>query len=175
MSKYKPRKGVAPEQLELAQIEPVVHTLHETLKWFKQAVPKPTDQQLQVQLGVHLEEVSEMLEALFPVVIDEAVQENVALAIRYLTILGNTFKQSPEPQMYINSVNSDELLDSLADQFVTVTGSAYMAGYDFIGACNEVNRSNYSKFENGTPVFKEGGKIAKGKNYSPPNLTPFIP
>jgi predicted HAD superfamily Cof-like phosphohydrolase len=67
-----------------------------------------------------------------------------------------------------------ELLDSLADQIVTAIGVAHMFGFDISGALAEVNRSNFSKFEDGKPVFDANGKITKGKNYTPPELTPYI-
>ena len=35
-------------------------------------------------------------------------------------------------------------------------------------------RSNNSKFENGKPIFNEQGKIMKGKDYSEPDLAPFV-
>lgn len=49
-----------------------------------------------------------------------------------------------------------------------------MMGFDMVGALKEVNASNYSKFENGKPVFNEQGKIAKGKDYFKPNLTTYL-
>jgi hypothetical protein len=49
-----------------------------------------------------------------------------------------------------------------------------MLDMDVLGALEEVNRSNFSKFENGKAVFDENGKITKGKNYSKPNLKPFV-
>ena len=41
-------------------------------------------------------------------------------------------------------------------------------------AFEEVHRSNMSKLENGKAVFREDGKILKGKNYFRPNLKQFI-
>lgn len=38
----------------------------------------------------------------------------------------------------------------------------------------EVDRSNWSKFVDGKPVFNEQGKIAKPESYSPPNLVEFV-
>lgn len=66
------------------------------------------------------------------------------------------------------------LLDSLADQIVTATGVGTFLGMNVPGALAEVNRSNYSKFEDGEPVFNENKKVMKGKNYTPPDLTPYI-
>ena len=44
----------------------------------------------------------------------------------------------------------------------------------FIEAFKEVHRSNMSKLENGKAIFREDGKILKGKNYFRPNLKPFV-
>lgn len=43
-----------------------------------------------------------------------------------------------------------------------------------IEAFEEVHRSNMSKLENGKAIFREDGKILKGKNYFRPNLKQFI-
>lgn len=66
------------------------------------------------------------------------------------------------------------LLDSLADQIVTATGVGTFLGMNVPGALAEVNRSNYSKFEDGEPVFNENKKVMKGKDYTPPDLSSFI-
>ena len=44
----------------------------------------------------------------------------------------------------------------------------------FIEAFKEVHRSNMSKLENGKAIFREDGKILKGKNYFRPNLENFF-
>ena len=44
----------------------------------------------------------------------------------------------------------------------------------FVKAFEEVHRSNMSKLENGKAIFREDGKILKGKNYFGPNLKQFI-
>lgn len=44
----------------------------------------------------------------------------------------------------------------------------------FVEAFEEVHRSNMSKLENGKAIFREDGKILKGKNYFRPNLKKFI-
>ena len=44
----------------------------------------------------------------------------------------------------------------------------------FVEAFKEVQRSNMSKLENGKAIFREDGKILKGKNYFGPNLKKFI-
>ena len=35
-------------------------------------------------------------------------------------------------------------------------------------------KTYFSKFEDGKPVFDANGKITKGKNYTPPDLTSYI-
>lgn len=44
----------------------------------------------------------------------------------------------------------------------------------FVRAFEEVHRSNMSKLENGKAIFREDGKILKGKNYFRPNLKQFV-
>ena len=141
--------------------------LAKTKKWFEQAIPEPTDGQKCIQIGCHYEEVAEMMEALA----DDAIGLE-------LDRVSNQYKMEFEEHLsFIENLSEDEkisLLDSLADQIVTAVGVAHMFGMDILGALAEVNRSNFSKFENGKPVFDANGKITKGKGYTPPNLTPYI-
>lgn len=127
--------------------------------WFKKAVPEPTDRNRAIQYGVHLEEINEMFSA-----------EN-GEASSELTEWSKEYKTG---QHKLTIQDDKEFLDSLCDQIVTAIGVAYMMGYDIRGALQEVNRSNWSKFVNGEPVFDENGKIKKGENYSPPDLSKFI-
>ena len=49
-----------------------------------------------------------------------------------------------------------------------------MLGYDMDAAIDEVDRSNWSKFdEDGKPIFNENGKVMKGPNYTKPKLKPM--
>ena len=127
--------------------------------WFKRAVPEPTDKNRAVQYGVHIEEINEMF-----------VAENGAASYE-LTEWANEYKTG---QHKLTIENKEEFLDSLCDQIVTAVGVAYMNGFDIVGALQEVNRSNWSKFVNGEPVFDENGKIKKGPDYSPPDLSKFV-
>jgi len=127
--------------------------------WFKKAVPEPTDKNRAVQYGVHLEEINEMLAS-----IDAAQNEDILSVSEYFKKYSNN----------LTPINEEDFLDSLCDQIVTAVGVAYMMGYDIRGALAEVNRSNWSKFENGEPIFDENGKIKKGPNYSPPDLKAYL-
>lgn len=136
------------------------------LDWFKEAKPEPTAKDVAVQIGCHFEEVSEMCEALYINETDIVLQDEA-----------NWFKSRKATNTTVQMVqdfNKQELLDSLCDQVVTAIGVGYMMGFDIIGALNEVNNSNWSKFENGKAIFDENGKIKKGVNYFKPDLTKFI-
>lgn len=131
--------------------------------WFELAVPTPTDKNRAVQLGVHFEEVGEMLQTLpthHPCLRDD------------LADVANGYKKRHE----VNGEDVDriELLDALCDQIVTAVGVAHMFGMDIEGALAEVNRSNWSKFADGKPTFDANGKIAKPPSYSKPDLTLFV-
>jgi predicted HAD superfamily Cof-like phosphohydrolase len=40
---------------------------------------------------------------------------------------------------------------------------------------DRVHKSNMSKLdENGQPIYREDGKVLKGPNYKPPNLTDLL-
>jgi predicted HAD superfamily Cof-like phosphohydrolase len=84
------------------------------------------------------------------------------------------FKKNLELSIDHKLIDRKALLDSLCDQIVTAVGVAHMFGMDISGALSEVNRSNWSKFVEGKPVFNEHGKIAKGPNYTPPDLARFV-
>lgn len=141
-----------------------------TNNWFKEAVPvsKITRQSQTVQVGCHLEEVVEMLQE-FEV---PGFETDVQNAKHFLHVLAEIMKKNPEA--FIRVTNRKAFLDACADQLVTATGSAYMQGMNIVGALDEVNRSNYSKFVDGKAVFNEHGKIAKGPNYTKPDLSPFV-
>lgn len=145
-------------------------TLLDTLTWFKKARPDVTDQDRASQLGVHLEEVVEMLDSLGG---DGAALPALFAARRLLNDLAEKVKNGT---FVLRVLDKDLFLDSLCDQNVTGAGVAYTHGFDFHGAMNEVNRSNFSKFdEAGNPIRNEHGKIMKGSLYSKANLSPYLP
>ncbi|MFC0323931.1 nucleoside triphosphate pyrophosphohydrolase family protein [Gallibacterium melopsittaci] len=107
--------------------------LQRTLDWFKEAKPHPELKDLSVQIGCHFEEVVEMLDAL-----------GHSEMAHNLEILANSYKQNKQVERLTQLTHEHkvEVLDSLADQVVTATGVAYMAGFDFSSAFAEVNDSN---------------------------------
>ena len=137
--------------------------IHNIKEWFKAAKPNPSTADVCVQIGCHYEEVSEMSAALCD---DDVAHELAATALAY--------KMNRSGYIGAGADTRVELLDALCDQIVTAVGVAYMMGMDIEGALAEVNRSNWSKFEGGVPVFNEHGKIAKGVEYTPPELSDYI-
>lgn len=137
------------------------NTITNIKAWFVEAIPEPTDKNRAVQIGCHLEEVDEMQEAVVGKVDDNSLRE-----------LAEYFKKRC-PGITPQGVDRQELLDALCDQIVTAVGVAHMFSMDIESALTEVNRSNWSKFVDGKPVFNEHGKIAKGPNYTEPDIAGF--
>lgn len=70
-----------------------------------------------------------------------------------------------------------EVLDALVDMQYILLGTVKQWGFQdvFCEAFKEVHRSNMSKLdEKGQAIIREDGKILKGPNYFPPNLSQFI-
>ncbi len=135
--------------------------------WHKRARPEPDEKAFNVQLGCHLEEIVEMLTSL------EATATKGEFLLWKVTYDLNTLAtELKQGKVTIKLRDRREFLDSLADQVVTSIGAGYCAGMKVPEAIEEVNRSNWSKFdqETGLPIFNEHGKILKGSAYSPPDL-----
>ena len=135
--------------------------IKEITQWLAQAVPTPTPKNMSIQIGVHFEEVAEMMHAL-------GMQSH---EVMFMNEIANAFKEN---RYGLHSVDRKELLDALCDQVVTATGVAHMYALDIEGGLGEVNRSNWSKFVDGKPLFDENGKIKKGPLYSKPDLSSFL-
>ena len=140
--------------------------IHSIKEWFKAAKPNPSTADACVQIGCHYEEVSEMSSVLY----DDVEHALMHTALKYKMKYSGYIRAVEE----LSADERVELLDALCDQVVTAVGVAYMMGMDIEGALAEANRSNWSKFEGGVPVFNEHGKIAKGVEYTPPELSDYI-
>lgn len=146
--------------------------LDKTLAWFETALPHPTDKNRHTQLGVHFEEVGEMLEA-----ISSKETETIYLLVEAqeaLKKLSAHLKQK-ERVIFIKPEAQVDFLDSICDQMVTLTGTAYTFHLNILGGLEEVNSSNWSKFVDGKPIFNENMKIQKGPAYFKANLSRFVP
>ena len=131
--------------------------------WHKRARPKPTVEDFNVQLGCHIEEIVEMLSVVNTTQNDTLVRARAALGW-----LADGLKKG---LVKAEITDRKEFLDSIADQIVTGVGCGHCAGMKTTQAVAAVNSSNWSKFDkNGQPIFNDHGKIAKGPDYTPPNL-----
>lgn len=146
-----------------------INPLCDTHEWFVRAVPKPTEKNLCVQVGVHLEEVNEFMYEMQTN--DMQLLARIARAKESMQELSDYLKTQAANLAF---TNREATLDSICDQLVTATGVAWMLGMDPVGGLAEVNRSNWSKFDNGLPIFSEHGKIVKGPSYTKPDLNPFV-
>jgi predicted HAD superfamily Cof-like phosphohydrolase len=162
----------------MSKTDPYQHPncLSNTKAWFDRARPmgEITSKDFRSQLGVHFEEVAEMIKEVGTD--DQETAQLLLGAHRAVHKLAEHLKKSNEQVAFIEPGKELNFLDSICDQLVTVTGVAHTCDYDVIGALNEVNRSNFSKFDgDGNPIYDpQTRKVMKGPNYSKPDLTPFI-
>jgi len=131
--------------------------------WHKRARPEPTERDLDVQIGCHIEEFIEMMDSL-----NINANSDLARALDDLEEFADSLKAGDKT---VSSIDREPLLDSLADQIVTAVGVGVCAKMDMNAAVTEVNESNWSKFNyKGYPEFDEHGKIKKGEHYRKPDL-----
>lgn len=145
--------------------------------WFKTAKPEPVTgfptKWINTQLGAHFEEVAEMVKV-FKDQDSDLDLADLAFKAHSLLVQMSQHLYESDDKINLNQEDKVELLDSLADQVVTATGVSYFSKFKFDEALTEVNKSNYSKFENGKPVLNENGKIIKGKDYFKPELKDYV-
>ena len=144
-------------------------TIKEIKNWFEQAIPTPSEDTQRIQFAVHAEEMAEAFDGLCS---DTAFGQESANACK--DALNHLSTMMKEKNISLVVTDRDCLLDAMCDVIVTAVGVSHMYGFDIVGALNEVSRSNNSKFVDGKPVFNEQGKIVKGKDYTKPNLKPFL-
>lgn len=132
--------------------------------WFKAAVPNPTPKYNQVELGFLFKHLDRAMKAhtLF-------VSKDCRWSV--MSYLGKKTPSEISTELMENGndircTDKHLLAKSLAKIIFASYGLAYMNSIDIEGALNEVNRSNWSKFVDGKPVFDENGKIKKGDGYT---------
>lgn len=161
-------------------VDPLTNSIETIRDWFETAKPNETlsVRDVQVQTGVHFEEVHEMLQEISGLTPETDVL--LAKAKQAMHDLANHFKESQEVIFIVEEGNHIRYLDSLCDQVVTATGTAHYMQYLIVPAVEEVARSNESKFivdeETGKRVAirDANGKIAKGPNYFKADLSKFV-
>ena len=67
------------------------------------------------------------------------------------------------------------VLKEICDLVYVLVGFCRAYGWDFDAAFAEVHRSNMSKLgPDGKPIYREDGKVLKGPNYSPADVSPCL-
>ena len=137
-----------------------------TDKWFAIVLENdaPGTDRFPVQLGCHLEEVVEMLVELE---LESKLIQEVANAAASLTKVADALKTA---KVEVGTKNEAAFCDSLLDQLVTGTGLLKMRGGNVAESVARVDVANFTKFVDGKPLYKEGGKIAKGPNFWNPEF-----
>ena len=143
-------------------------SLEKTKQWFEQAIPEPKVEDCCIQIGCAYEETLELA---------RTMGETEEL-ITPLEFVSDRYKHKSSLYLaYLSEMSKEEkvqMLDDIVDEIVTRIGVGHCMGFDILGALEEINRSNFSKFEDGKPVFDVNGKITKGKNYVKPSLEKFV-
>lgn len=149
------------------------HTdIDKTYQWFREVYPDASNKNLHTQLGVHFEEIAEMMKTINSNGNNIQTLSLLAAVWHATHNLAEHLKKNGDVIWITNRV---EYLDSLCDQIVTAVGCGHHAHMNVTGAFAEVNRSNFSKFDdNGKAVLDENLKVAKSSNYRRADLTPFI-
>ena len=94
------------------------------------------------------------------------------------TLIVEEFKEflDAENQLLLDfKQNSADCLKELADLVYVCFQYAENLGWDLDEALDRVHESNMTKLgADGQPIRREDGKVLKGPNYQPPNLTDLV-
>ena len=137
-----------------------------TDEWFATVLANdaPGTDRFPIQMGCHLEEIVEMLVELE---LEDELRQEVETAVASLTKVANALKTG---QVEVGTKNEVAFTDSVLDQRVTGTGLLKMQGVDVAETVARVDVANFTKFVDGKPLYKEGGKIAKGPDFWNPEF-----
>ena len=153
-------------QFKFSELVEIVHSITgvciSTDEWFAVVLVNdaPGTDRFPVQLGCHLEEVVEMLQEIY--IADSDANSALEEACIELTKAAEALKSGRQE---VAVGNSEAFEDSLLDQLVTGTGLLKMRGANVAESVARVDVANFTKFVDGKPVYKEGGKVGKGPNF----------
>ena len=84
----------------------------------------------------------------------------------FLESTGTLYRSSPKCHA--------ECLKELSDLVYVCYQYAANMDWDLEEALYRVHQSNMSKLENGHPIYRDDGKVLKGRNYQPPTLDDLV-
>lgn len=138
----------------------------------------PTPQsgaELSLRINLILEEVAEYTEAIAGMTKDSALQSNSVLARAARKIRGVIDLVRTAPENEFDNQDLVEMADALTDINYVVYGAGHASGLPLDDCMREVHGSNMTKLDlGGLPIYNDDGKIMKGPNYMPPNLSKVL-
>ncbi len=85
------------------------------------------------------------------------------------------FKAADTQMVLMHPQDREACLKELADLVYVCAQYAENMNWDLEQALRRVHKSNMSKLgEDGNPIKREDGKVLKGPNYQPPNLSDLV-
>ena len=85
------------------------------------------------------------------------------------------FKAADTQMILMHPKDREACLKELADLVYVCAQYAENMNWDLEQALRRVHKSNMSKLgEDGKPIKREDGKVLKGPNYQPPNLSDLV-
>lgn len=136
-------------------------------RWHSRANPTVSYETFQTQLGCFCEELAEVFDE-----VDVTDMNHKLLLSQTADLLERMSVLLKDKTMRVRIRDRENFLKEMCDVVVTVVGTCYAGDMAIVYAIEEVNRSNWSKFDkNGEPVRdKRTGKILKGERYSKADL-----
>jgi predicted HAD superfamily Cof-like phosphohydrolase len=90
-------------------------------------------------------------------------------------LIEEEFKELLEAIYHGDEPDMVGIADALTDILYVTYGAGHAFGIDLDKCFAEVQASNMSKLgEDGKPIYREDGKVLKGKNYFQPDLTSVL-
>ena len=88
-----------------------------------------------------------------------------------MSLIREEFQELAEALFFQDTV---EIADALTDILYVVYGAGHAFGINLDKCFQEVHDSNMSKLEDGKVLYREDGKVLKGKYYFEPNLEKIL-
>ena len=85
------------------------------------------------------------------------------------------FLEADQNMVLMHPQDREATLKELADLIYVCAQYAENMNWDIEQALRRVHRSNMSKLDDdGNPIYREDGKVLKGPNYQPPDLSDLV-
>ena len=166
------KKSDSKTQTGFQQVGEFQHVFGHPIK----SAPTPqSGAELSLRISLILEEVAEYTEAVGGMTKDSALQSNNVLARAARKIRGVIDLVKTAPENEFDNQNLVEMADALTDINYVVYGAGHVSGLPLDDCMREVHGSNMTKLDlGGMPIYNDDGKVMKGPDYTPPNLSKVL-